>query len=55
MRVSHETFGIGTIMSFDYISSSDKEHNGLRKAEIRFDDDVTRWLLIAYAKLKLVK
>ncbi len=55
MRVSHETFGIGTIMSFDYISSSDKEHNGLRKAEIRFDDDATRWLVIAYAKLKLVK
>ena len=54
MKVSHATFGVGTIISFDVISSSDKERGGLRKAEIRFDDGYTRWLVIAYAKLKLV-
>ena len=54
MKVSHATFGVGTIISFDVISSSDKEHKGLRKAEISFDDGYTRWLVIAYAKLKPV-
>ena len=41
-------------MGFEVVSSSDKEHQGLRKAEIRFDDGYTRWLVIAYAKLKPV-